>query len=404
MATSHPMRLKNITIIISIFVVVTALIITFTSIELSQNHVNKGSHNDRKVTSTNDQDASLRLVSIRSDGSPLDGAIYSISPNPFDNSRNYVAKVNSLGAGDSTAGIFTMFGLRPGNYNVTELKAPGGYMVNGSSRMVNLTSKHTATSAFVHLLHSQSNGSDKSTTQIKDVSYSAKFECGSVSGNDGPLRPGHYDTDISIFNSQSYTVPFLWNAIVNNGKSTSSILKTLQPQTSASIICKDILQLFNIQNNTGNLLEGFIMIRPQVGAGGLASFSGNSATVISGTQLPQDQLNLLNVQAFYSANALLTLPHDITMDKILFSILNDTSGKIPASLIGKTFDITLESPVNQIIDPESQVRTVLAAKYNMSNVEQTHLKIQIISVSLGTSTMVDDHAISSIQVRPQSNP
>src|SRR5438445_448780 len=84
---------------------------SFSSIELSQNHVNKGSHNDRQVISTNDQDASLRLISIRSDGYPLDGAIYSISPNPFDNSRNYVAKVNSLGAGDSTAGIITMFGL-----------------------------------------------------------------------------------------------------------------------------------------------------------------------------------------------------------------------------------------------------------------------------------------------------
>src|SRR5207244_422712 len=158
MPTSHPMRLKNITIIISIFVVVTALIIT-------------------------------------------------------------------------------IFGLRPGNYNVTELKDPGGYLVNGSSRMVNLISKHTTTSAFVHLMPSDSNGSDKSTSQIKDVSYSAKFECGSVSGNDGPLRPGHYDTDISVFNSQAYTVPFLWNAVVNNGKSTTSILKTLQPQTSAGIIC-----------------------------------------------------------------------------------------------------------------------------------------------------------------------
>lgn len=404
MPTSHPMRLKNITIIISIFVVVTALIITFTSIELSQNHVNKAGHNDRQVISTHYQDASLRLIAIRSDGSPLDGAIYSISPNPFDNSRNYIAKVDSLGAGDSTAGIITIFGLRPGNYNVTELKAPGGYLVNGSSRMVNLISKHTAISAFVHLMPSHSNGSDKSTSQIKDVSYSAKFECGSVSGNDGPLRPGHYDTDISVFNSQAYTVPFLWNAVVNNGKSTTSILKTLQPQTSAGIICKDILQLFNIQNNTGNLLEGFIMIRPQVNAGGLASFSGSSATVFSRPPLPQDQLNLLNVQVFYSANALLTLPHDITMDKVLFSILNDTSGKIPASMVGKTFDITLESQVNQIIDPDSQVRNILAAKYNLSNVEQTHLKIQIISVSLGTSTMVDDHAISSLQVRPQSNP
>ena len=403
MPTPHPMRLKNITIIISIFVALTALIITLTSIEFSQNHVDKGSHNNPQLISNHNQDASLRLITIRYDGSPLDGAIYSISPNPFDKSRSYIANVNSPGASDSSSGIITMFGLRPGNYNVTELKAPEGYVLNGSSRMVNLTSRHTATSAFVHLMPSHSNSSDNSNLQTKDVSYSAKFECGSVSGNDGPLRPGHYDTDISVFNTQGYTVPFLWNAIVNNGKSTTSILKTLQPQTSASIICKDILQLFNIQNNTGNLLEGFIMIRPQVNAGGLASFSGSSATVFSRPLLPQDK-NLLNVQVFYSANALLTPPHDITMDKVLFSILNDTSGKIPSSMVGKTFDITLETQVNQIIDPESQVRTVLAAKYNLSNVEQTHLKIQIISVSLATSTMVDDHAISSLQVRPQSNP
>jgi hypothetical protein len=291
--------------------------------------------------------------------------------------------------------------LRPGKYNVTEFKSPGGYLANSSSRVVELTSERTATAAFVHLPLMGRNF-DNSASQIKDVSYSAKFECGSVSGNDGPLRPGHYDTDISVFNSQSYTITFLWNAVVNNGKSTTSILKTLQPQTSASIICKNILQLFNIQNNTGNLVEGFIVIRPQINAAGLASFSGNSATVFS-RPLSQDQLDLLNVQVFYSANALLTLPHAITMDKVLFSVLNDTSGKLPASMVGKTLDITIESQVNQVTDPESQVRNILEAKYNLSNVEQTHLKIQIISVSLGASTMVDDHAISSLQVRPQSN-
>ncbi|MFZ0513972.1 MAG: prealbumin-like fold domain-containing protein [Candidatus Nitrosopolaris sp.] len=395
------MRLKNTKIIISILVVVIAVVITFISVELSQNHIDRRSNIDRQLFSTHYKDASLRLITIRSDGSPLDGAIYSISPNPFGGSSNYIAKVSSLGTGESTGGIITMSGLRPGNYNVTELKAPGGYLVNGSSRIVELTSKHTATSAFVHL-HLNGLNSDKSTSQIRDVIYSAKFECGSVSGNDGPLRPGHYDTDISVFNSQGYTVPFLWNAVVNNGKSTTSILKTLQPQTSASIICKDILQLFNVHNNTGNLVEGFILIRPQLDAGGLASFSGNSATVFS-QPLSQDQFNLLDVQVFYSANALLTQPHDITMDKVLFSIVNDTSGKLPVSMIKKPLDITLESQVNQIIDPESQVRNALAAKYNLSSLEQAHMEIQIISVSLGASTMVDDHAISSFQVRPQSN-
>jgi hypothetical protein len=118
--------------------------------------------------------------------------------------------------------------------------------------------------------------------------------------------------------------------------------------------------------------------------------------------MSQDQRDLLDVQAFYSANALLSLPHDITMDKVLFSIVNDTSGKLPVSMIKKPLDITVASPVNRIIDPESQVRTALSANYNLSSQEVAHINIHIISVSLGTGTTVDDHAISSFQVKPQS--
>jgi hypothetical protein len=89
------------------------------------------------------------------------------------------------------------------------------------------------------------------------------------------------------------------------------------------------------------------------------------------------------------------------MDKLLFSVVNDSTGKIPPSMLGKTLDITLESQVNQILDPESQVRDILAAKYQLSNIERANLEIKIISVSLGTSTMLDDHAISSSQILPQ---
>jgi hypothetical protein len=299
---------------------------------------------------------------------------------------HYIVKASSLSIGKSTVG--SMSGLRPVNYNVS-----------GYSGIVGVTSKQNATSTLVYS-HSNMLSAGNSTSQNKDLIYSVKFECGSVSGNDGPLRPGHYNTDISIFNSQGYTIPILWNAVINNGKSTTSILKTLQPQTSASIICKDILQLFNVYNNTGNLVEGFILIRPQVDSGGMASFLGNSATVSSPSQ---DHGNLLDVQVFYSANSLLTPSHDITMDKVLFIIVNDTSGKLPLSMVQKPLDVTVASQVNQIIDPESQVRDALAAQYSLTSLEKAHIKIHIISVSLGTSTTVDDHAISSFQVRPQSS-
>jgi hypothetical protein len=238
------------------------------------------------------------------------------------------------------------------------------------------------------------------SSAIREVTYTAKFECGSVARNDGPLRPGHYDTDVSIFNRQNYPVSILWNVVINDAKGSTSILKNLQPQTSTSIICKDIVQLFNNLNSTGGLVEGFVVIRPQVNTGGLGASTDNTATAFS-RPLSKGDLNMLDVQVFYSANALLSLPRNITMDKVLFSIINESTGKIPQSMLGKTLDITLESQVNQILDPESQVRDILAAKYQLSNMERLNLEIKIISVSLGTSTMIDDHAISSSQILPE---
>jgi len=235
---------------------------------------------------------------------------------------------------------------------------------------------------------------------IRDVTYTSKFECGSVAGNDGPLRPGHYDTDVSIFNRQNYPVSILWNVVINDAKSSTSILKNLQPQTSTRIICKDIAQLFNNSNSTDGLVEGFVVIRPQVNTSGLGALTDNTATAFS-RPLSKGELNLLDVQVFYTANALVSLPRNITMDKVLFSVVNDSTGKIPPSLLRKTLDITLESQVNQIQDPESQVRDILAAKYQLSNIERANLEIKIISVSLGTSSMIDDHAISSSQIPPQ---
>jgi len=75
---------------------------------------------------------------------------------------------------------------------------------------------------------------------------------------------------------------------------------------------QDILQLFNIQNSTGNLVEGFIVIRPQNQCSWVGIFSVNLGATVFSRPLSQDLLDLLNVSSVYSANALLTLPHAIT--------------------------------------------------------------------------------------------
>jgi hypothetical protein len=110
---------------------------------------------------------------------------------------------------------------------------------------------------------------------------------------------------------------------------------------------------------------------------------------------------LLEVQAFYTANALDELPHEVLVDKITFAIVNDTSGMIPLEIINKTLDTTVPSSINEISDPEIKVKEVLAEKYSLSTQELANLQIEIKSISGSVGTMIDDHAITLSTLMPQ---
>lgn len=107
------------------------------------------------------------------------------------------------------------------------------------------------------------------------------------------------------------------------------------------------------------------------------------------------------VYFFYSTNSFATTPpQKLVVDKISFSILNDTSGKIPHSMLLKTLDTAIQSQINTIFDAEAQVKRILAGKYNLSNSELTNLKIKVYDVDTAAATsMVDRHAIFSLQVQ-----
>ena len=237
---------------------------------------------------------------------------------------------------------------------------------------------------------------NNSTQEIRNIIYNVKFECGTISGDEGPLRPGHYDTDVGIFNKQDFAVKIQWSTTANNGMNTNSILRTLQPQTSTSVVCKDLRQV--LVSNNQSFVEGYVIINVPVEPGLLGSLSGGS-TVLGRT----GDINLLEVQAFYTANALAELPHEVLVDKIAFAIVNDTSGKIPAEMIGKVLGITVPSNMSEISDPEQKVKDALAEKYALSDQELTGLKIEIRSVGAGVDTMIDDHAISLSRITPQAS-
>lgn len=243
--------------------------------------------------------------------------------------------------------------------------------------------------------NSSASGLEENSTQIRNIIYNVKFECGTISGNEGPLRPGHYDTDIGILNKQDLAVKIMWSPTVNDGVNTNSILKTLQPQASTSIVCKDMRQVLG---DDEHFVEGFVIINVPLEPGLLGSLS-------EGKQIlgRAEDINLLEVQAFYTANALDELPHEVLVDKITFTIVNDTSGKIPAEMTGEILDITVPSTMNEISDSESKVKQSLGEKYALSEQELAGLQIDIQSVGVGVGTMIDDHAISVSKITPQAS-
>ncbi len=338
----------------------------------------------------NPKTSSLTIITTASPGgSMVGGATYIISPSPLAGSGNYTIQDGSSDDENPVAGIIAITAPRDGSFLVTQLEAPAGYARDKLSKVAEI---NQSSDAVTFSIAAGEGGSENDTgAQIREVLYTAKFECGTIQGDEGPLRPGHYDTDIGMFNKQKVPVKIFWSAAANDGRSTNSFLKTLEPQTSTGIVCNDLRKSFG----NGTFVEGFVLIRVPLDPGIVGTLSG---TAILGAG---DDIDVLEVQAFYTANALPELPHEILVDKITFAISNDTSSKIPASMIGMTLDITVPSQVNEISDPASKVKEVLAEKYSLTEQQIASLEIEIKSVGVGVGTMIDDHAISLSKLRPQ---
>jgi hypothetical protein len=176
----------------------------------------------------------------------------------------------------------------------------------------------------------------------------------------------------------------------------------LQPQISFSIICKDIRQSLNLENESKELVEGFVLIRIDLSPDLVNSLLRNIGSLDGQTSVSSDPMNLLDVQVFYTANALESLPHEVIANKITFSIFdNATLPKIPVQLLEKSLDVTVASQMNEISDPALIVKKILSEKYHLSATEVNELQIRIINVDIGITSTIDDHAISSSTLKPQ---
>ena len=351
----------------------------------------------------NNVNGSLTLISI-SNGSLVRQSKYLITPNPLTGQGNYTVQDGSNADRNSADGITVINGLLAGNYTVAQVEVPTGYHVDKIPKTVKIsTGNGSSGTATFNISPASVNNNESSSSssfavsEVKSIVYTAKFECGTIRGNEGPLRPGHYDTDIGIFNKQEFPIQITWLAATNDGKTTNSILKTLPPQSPTSIVCQDLIRSFGKQS----FVEGFALIQVPLDPTTLGALSSSGTMVIGRTSA--GEINLLDVQVFYTANALDELPHSILVDKITFAIMNDTSGKIPQSMMKKTLDISIPSNVSQISDPETNVKQELAKQYGLTDQQLATLQIDIKNVDVGVGTMIDDHAVSLSRLTPQTS-
>ena len=344
----------------------------------------------------------LTIISA-SDSSLTNQSGYVISPDPFGNLANYTIHDGSGADENKAPGIVEISGLPLGTYVVRQIQGSSPYHIDKVPMAVEITNQSSdGTAVFSNVdsqpgVQQQKQNLQNRTSPIRNLTYYVKFECGTISGDEGPLRPGHYDTDIGILNKQDFAANIQWSVTANNSRNTNSIIRVLEPQGSTNIVCKD---LQSIIGNDQRFVEGFVIINLPLDPGLLASLS--DGTQVLGRNLEETN-NLLEVQAFYTANALDTLPHEVLADKITFALVNDTSGKIPLEMINKTLDITVSSNLNEISDPQTKVKDALAEKYRLSAQELANLQIAIQGVRGSIGSMIDDHAISLSSVMPQAS-
>jgi hypothetical protein len=116
--------------------------------------------------------------------------------------------------------------------------------------------------------------------------------------------------------------------------------------------------------------------------------------------IDDSQLNLIDVQVFYTANALPQLPSEMIFSKIDFRILSDPSGKIPESFLRQALEVSLVSNINQIYDQVLRVKSLLKERFNLSDSELSAINIQIEGSDVDAIFTNDDHAISSSRINP----
>jgi hypothetical protein len=348
--------------------------------------------------------SSLLIEKLDEKNNPIGGATFLITPNPFTNRSNLAITDDNAEDANRTSGIVLLHNIMPRQYTISEIVAPEGYIKDVSVKTVNINTKSASSPTTVTFeAYPLTSGSNR-------LEYTARFICGTITGEEGPLRPGRYNSDINIFNRQSFPISFFWKAVAASQEEehsdTNFRIRSLEPGRSTSLSCKDIqASIPAYANDTGEkFFEGIMTINVDLDSSVIGSISSSREGIL-GTISEEESLNVLSVDAIYTVNALKVASREIVLQLIEYSINKEhESGKIPKDIISKILSVTVPIRTNETINPDQQVRNVLMKEFSLNLEESKRLDITIRNLSLGVGALDDNHALSLQRINAYQPP
>jgi hypothetical protein len=240
------------------------------------------------------------------------------------------------------------------------------------------------------------------------VNYYARFNCGSINSDSGPLRPGKYDSDITIFNKKEFPITVIWKAIAvdQQYKSNFNILN-IPPESIVNINCAKIFPFSqaNLDNpanstatNTNNLsnrfAEGIVIIEITINDGLLVNnFLNNQIgnMVINASEIG----DLVNVDVLHTVNTLDDLNKEALYLITDFSILSNDEKR--TDNLTAIFNIKPD----EITNPVDLIKNKLDSELgNNTNTTTDESKILISNTEIISNTYTDNHALTVQKVEP----
>jgi hypothetical protein len=350
--------------------------------------------------------SSLIIEKVDEKNNLIGGATFLITPNPFTNRSNLAITDDNAEDANITSGIVLLHNVIPRQYTISEIVAPDGYIKDVSIKTVNINTQSTSsptTTTVTFEAYPLTSGSNR-------LEYTARFICGTITGEEGSLRPGRYNSDINIFNRQSFPISFFWKAVAASQEEEQSDsnfrIRSLEPGGSISLSCKDIqASIPAYANDTGEkFFEGIMTINVDLDSSVIGSISSSREGIL-GTISEEESLNILSVDAIYTVNALKVASREIVLQLIEYSINKEhESGKIPKDIISKILSVTVPIRTNETINPDQQVRNVLMKEFSLNLEESKRLDITIRNLSLGVGALDDNHALSLQRINAYQPP